>query len=84
MKTLKFKTNINSGGCIDRVSSYLNNAQEILHWNIDTAQRNGDIKVLTVIGDDRLHQKDVIDIINLAGFHAKPLKKTILSKILGE
>lgn len=84
MKTLKFKTNINSGGCIDRVSSYLNNAQDILHWSIDVAQNNDGIKVLTVIGDDRLHQKDVVDIVNLAGFHAKPLKKTIFSKILGE
>lgn len=84
MKTLKFKTNINSGGCIDRVSSYLDNAQEILHWSIDTTQTNDGVKVLTVIGDEELHQKDVVDIINLAGFHARPLKKTILSKILGE
>lgn len=80
MKTLKFKTNINSGGCIDTVSSYLNNAQEIMHWNVNTGDGN---KILTVIGDDRLEKRDVVDIINLAGFSASPLKKTILSKILG-
>lgn len=81
MKTLKFKTNINSGGCVDRVSSYLNNAQEIMHWDINTVDED---KVLTVIGNDRLEKRDVVDIIGLAGFSAKPIKKTILSKILGE
>lgn len=81
MKTLKFKTNINSGGCVDRVSSYLNNAQEIMHWDINTGDGN---KVLTVIGNDRLEQRDVVDIISLAGFSARPIKKNILSKILGE
>ncbi len=84
MKTIKFKTNINSGRSIDSVSSYLDNAQEILHWSLDTVDRQGGIRVLTVIGDDRLHQRDVVNIINLAGFYARPLKKNIFTKILGE
>lgn len=78
MKTYKFKTNINCGGCVDTVSSYLDNAQEINEWDVDTAN---DDKVLTVNGNETLDAKDVVDIVNLAGFSAKPLRKGILTKI---
>ncbi len=80
MRTYKFKTNINCGGCIDKVSSYLDNAQDILHWSVDTGDED---KVLTVIGSEKLEQRDVVDIVNLAGFSARPYKKNILSKIFG-
>ena len=78
MKTFKFKTNINCGGCIDTVSSYLDNAQEINQWEVDTANED---KVLTVSGPESLDSKDVVEIVNLAGFSAKPLKKGLLTKI---
>jgi len=80
MKTYKFKTNINCGGCIDTVASYLDNAQEIMQWQVDTHHEE---KVLTVMGQDTLASRDVVDLINLAGFSAKPLKKGILTKIFG-
>lgn len=78
MKTIKFKTNIKCGGCIDTVSSYLDNAQEINQWEVDTVDEN---KILTVSGPETLEAKDVVDIVNLAGFSAKPLRKGILTKI---
>lgn len=78
MKTFKFKTNINCGGCIDTVSSYLDNAQEINQWEVDTANED---KVLTVSGPESLDSKDVVEIVNLAGFSAKPLRKGLLTKI---
>ena len=80
MKTYKFKTNINCGGCVETVSSYLNNSQEVLQWEVDTENED---KVLTVMGQESLESRDVVDIINLAGFSAKPLKKGILTKIFG-
>lgn len=80
MKNYKFKTNINCGGCIDKVASYLDNAQDIMHWSIDVSDED---KVLMVLGEERLAQKDVVEIINLAGFSAKPVRKNILSKIFG-
>lgn len=78
MKTYKFKTNIKCGGCVDTVSSYLDNAQDINEWDIDTLN---DDKVLTVSGNESLDAKDVVDIVNLAGFSAKPMRKGILTKI---
>lgn len=81
MKTLKFKTNIKCGGCVDTVSSYLDNAQEIDHWNVDTVDQD---KILTVSGAESLDDKDVVDIVNLAGFSAKPMKKGLLTKIFGK
>ena len=80
MKTYKFKTNINCGGCVDTVSSYLDNSQEINQWEVDTLDED---KVLTVSGTESLVSKDVIDIVNLAGFSARPLKKGILTKLFG-
>ena len=80
MKTYKFKTNIKCGGCVDTVSSYLNNAQEIDHWDVNTLD---DDKILTVSGPESLEARDVIDIVNLAGFSAKPMKKGLLTKIFG-
>ncbi len=80
MRTYQFKTNINCGGCLDKVSSYLDNAQEIFQWQVDTAAQDN---VLTVTGNDTLASKDIVDIINLAGLSAKPVRKNVLSKIFG-
>ncbi|MFP4088888.1 MAG: copper chaperone [Cyclobacteriaceae bacterium] len=80
MKTYKFKTNIKCGGCIDAVSSYLNNSREVLHWEVDTLHEDN---VLSVMSTDEMESKDVVDLVNLAGFQAKPLKKGLLTKIFG-
>ena len=79
MKTYKFKTNIQSR-CVDRVASYLDNTKEIITWYIDT---NNEDKVLTIQGEERLARRDVIDIVNLAGFSACPLKNGLLTRIFG-
>ena len=45
METLKFKTNINCGGCIATVTPVLNTLEGIFKWDVDTANRE---KILTV------------------------------------
>jgi len=80
MKTYQFKTNINCGGCVDAVSSYLDNAQDISQWEVDT---NHEEKILTVMGQNALEAKDVVDIVHLAGFSARSIKKGLLTKIFG-
>ena len=80
MKIFKFKTNINSGTCIERVASYLDNTSDIAHWQIDTDDAD---RVLTVEGSEHLARRDVVDIVNLAGFAAYPVKKNLLNKIIG-
>lgn len=44
-KELKFKTNINCGGCIEKVMPYLNAAAGAGHWKVDTSIKD---KILTV------------------------------------
>lgn len=80
MKTYKFKTNINSSASVDRVASYLDNTANIVCWYVDTEAADN---VLTVEGNEPLVRRDVIDIVNLAGFSARSLKNGVLTKIFG-
>ncbi len=64
----------------DRVASYLDNTSDIAHWQIDTDDVD---KVLTVEGNEHLARRDVVDIVNLAGFAAHPVKKNLLNKLIG-
>lgn len=80
MKTFKLKTNINSDICVDRIASYLDNTADIAYWYVDIEDVN---KVLTVVGDGQLGQRDVVDIVNLAGFSARPTKKNLFNKLKG-
>ena len=45
MKTLKFKTNINCGGCVSKVTPFLNKQEGIENWEVDTANPD---KILTI------------------------------------
>ncbi len=45
MKTLKFKTNINCGGCVSKVTPFLNKQEGVESWEVDT---NNPDKILTV------------------------------------
>ena len=49
METLHFKTNINCGGCIAKVTPFLNQLEEVENWKVDTANPD---KILTVVGED--------------------------------
>ncbi|MEM6844380.1 MAG: hypothetical protein AAF944_28090 [Bacteroidota bacterium] len=80
MRTLKFKTNIQEMNCVERIASYLDNVKDIVTWSIDT---NTEDHLLTVQGYERLHPQDVVSIINLAGFYAKPVKTGLLTRLLG-
>ncbi len=45
MKTLKFKTNINCGGCVSKVTPFLDKQEGVDAWKVDT--NNAD-KILTI------------------------------------
>jgi hypothetical protein len=79
MRTLKFKTNIQEMSCVDRIASYLDNVKDIISWSVDT---NAEDHLLVVQGYERLQPNDVVDIVNLAGFHAKPIKSNLLKRLL--
>jgi copper chaperone CopZ len=60
----RFKTNINCGNCLAKVSPHLNSAQGIGRWNVDTS--NSD-KILTVNGDG-ITELEVVEIVQNAGY----------------
>ena len=69
METLKFKTNINCGGCIAKVTPFLDKAEGIEKWEVDTENPQ---KILTV-ETSLLKSEDVIKIINNAGYKAEKI-----------
>lgn len=71
MKTLKFKTNINCGGCIAKVTPSLNSAEGIAKWEVDTTSPQ---KVLS-IETSTLGEDEVIAILKKAGYSAVALTK---------
>ena len=73
MKSYKFKTNINCGGCINSVTPYLNELKDA-EWNVDTNDKR---KVLEG-KSNTLTEKEIIDKVHEAGYEAKPLKSGIL------
>jgi len=67
MKTLKFKTNINCGGCVSKVTPFLNNQEGVESWEVDTV--NSD-KILT-IKSDGASEEDVKATLQKVGFKAE-------------
>lgn len=63
-KTLKFKTNINCSGCVAKVTPFLNDADGICHWDVDTTNRD---KILSVLSEG-ITEEDVIQKVQEAGF----------------
>ena len=69
MKEYSFKTNINCGGCVAKVTPSLNENPSIKEWKVDTANAK---KILTVKTDNLL-EDDVKGIVEKAGFKAEAL-----------
>lgn len=65
-KELQFKTNLNCGGCVSKVSADLDRMDGIIEWSVDTA--NAD-KILTVKCEG-ISEEEVVEIIKKKGFDA--------------
>lgn len=68
-KTLKFKTNINCGGCVAKVAPFLDDAEGISHWDTDTASKD---KILSVHSEG-ITEQEVIQKVQAAGFTIESL-----------
>ena len=64
MKTLKFKTNMKCGGCIETVTPFLNDVDQIKSWEVDTKTPE---KILTVEFDGT-NDAIIIEKVQQAGF----------------
>lgn len=63
-KNLQFKTNINCGGCLAKVTPFLNEAEGICHWEVDTNNKD---KILSVHSEG-ITKEEVIQKVQEAGF----------------
>ncbi len=67
MKTLKFKTNINCGGCVSKVTPFLNNQEGVESWEVDAVNPD---KILTIKSDGAT-KEDVKATLQKVGFKAE-------------
>jgi len=70
-KNLQFKTNINCGGCLAKVTPFLNEADGICHWEVDTINKD---KILSVLSDG-ITKEEVIKKVQEAGFKIELLNQ---------
>lgn len=64
---LKFKTNINCGGCKAKVTPFLNEEKEISNWQVDLDSPD---RILT-IKSDTVSPEKVVEAVGKAGFTAE-------------
>jgi copper chaperone len=68
-KVMKFKTNINCGNCIAKVTPKLDESAGIGRWEVDTASPD---RILSVHSGE-ITENDIIKAVGLAGFKAESL-----------
>lgn len=69
MEILKFKTNVNCGGCIATITPHMNKVEGIVNWQVDTANPQ---KIMTVEADG-LQPEVVVETLKKAGYKAEPI-----------
>jgi copper chaperone CopZ len=77
--THTYHTNINCGGCIAKVTPFLDGEPRIQHWSVDTDAPH---KPLTVASEG-MTSAEVIALVQSAGFRIEPKKKGLLGKLFG-
>lgn len=73
----QFKTNINCGGCIEKVTPFLDR-KEIASWEVDTQNPK---KILTV-DSKTLGKEEIMNIVKEAGFNIEEVKGGLFSRLL--
>lgn len=68
-QSFQFKTNINCSGCVAKVTPFLNDAEGVSEWNVDTTNKD---KVLTVTSKG-VSEQEVIATVEKAGFKIEVL-----------
>ncbi|WP_113636433.1 heavy-metal-associated domain-containing protein [Nubsella zeaxanthinifaciens] len=69
METLKFKTTINCGACVAKVTPILNEQENVKNWSVDTG--NAD-KILTVEGEN-IDEATLIQSLSKIGYKAEKI-----------
>lgn len=75
----KFKTNINCGGCIEKVTPFLNR-EGVETWEVDTQNPK---KILSVESSS-LSKNEIMAIVQEAGFSIEEEKGGFFSRLKGK
>lgn len=70
-QVFQYKTNINCSGCVAAVKPYLDNADGVETWSVDTANKD---KILTVHVAG-ISEEQVMDAVKKAGYKIESLNK---------
>jgi copper chaperone len=68
-ETFSFKTNINCGGCVAKVTPFLDTTNGIETWNVDTTNKD---KILLVIANG-ISKNEIMETVQKAGFKIEDL-----------
>ena len=71
MKKTVFKTNINCGSCVANVTPFLDKAESIESWEVDTSNKE---KLLSVKGQ-HIDKTEITRLVNEAGYTIEEKKK---------
>ena len=80
MKTYQFKTNIQCDGCVATVKPYLDQADGIEGWDVNTNHKD---KILTVKTAGNVSEKSIQKAVQSAGYQADPVKAGFFEKLFG-
>lgn len=69
LKIHQFKTNINCGGCIEKITPFFEKQKGITQWEVDTKDKN---KILTVQSSG-ITENEIIQTVKEAGFTIEKL-----------
>ena len=70
-KTIELKTNLHCGGCVRRLSGYMEDLPQVEAWTVDLESPE---KRLRVQASDELQVQDLLDVLDEAGFEGEVLK----------
>ncbi|MGI4749791.1 MAG: heavy-metal-associated domain-containing protein [Janthinobacterium lividum] len=70
MEALKFKTNINCGGCVVKVTPVLNALEGVVNWYVDTTSKE---KILTINADPGLKPQQITLALKSIGFQSESI-----------
>ncbi len=68
MKTYTFKTSLKCSGCVSALMPFMNELKGVQKWDIDL---DNEKKILSVITEDFLDEKEIIKTIAKAGYTAE-------------
>lgn len=69
MDTIKFKTTINCGTCVAKVTPVLNEQENVNSWSVDTDNPD---KILTVEGN-HIDEADLVKSLSKIGYKAEKI-----------